>query len=132
MTDDELDQALRALAHPARRTIMRVTATVRLPAGRVAIILGMAPATASEHLRVMRGAGLADVTVEGARRLYGAVPARVDEVTAELLERTSASASAAPGPTPPAPDPTPPAPNPTPPAPDPPSAPDLEPRAGEP
>jgi DNA-binding transcriptional ArsR family regulator len=90
MTDDELDQALRALAHPARRAIMRVTATRPIPAGQVAAVLGIAPATASEHLRVMRGAGFADFTVQGAKRLYRAVPARVGEVTAELLGRTSA------------------------------------------
>jgi DNA-binding transcriptional ArsR family regulator len=89
MTDDELDQALRALAHPARRAIMRVTAIEPLPAGEVAAMLGVAPATASEHLRVLRGTGLAEFTTQGARRLYRALPARVADVTAVLLDRTT-------------------------------------------
>jgi DNA-binding transcriptional ArsR family regulator len=72
---------------------MRVTATAALPASRVATALGVAPATASEHLRLLRRAGFAEVSVEGARRLYRAVPARLGEVSAALLARTAAPAA---------------------------------------
>jgi DNA-binding transcriptional ArsR family regulator len=87
MTDDELDEALRALAHPARRAIVRVAAMRPLPAGQVAGALGVAPATASQHLRLLRRTGLVDVTTDGARRLYLSVPARAREVAAALLDR---------------------------------------------
>lgn len=72
MGDDELDECLRALAHPARREILRLTAARELPAGEIAAALGVAPATASEHLKVLRKTGFVVLTAEGTWRRYRA------------------------------------------------------------
>jgi DNA-binding transcriptional ArsR family regulator len=46
--------------------------------------LGIAPATASEHLKVLRKTGLVDLTASGAQRLYDANPNRIKTVITAL------------------------------------------------
>ena len=41
-----------------------------LPTGELAILTGMSQPAASQHLRVLRDAGLVDVRADGPRRLY--------------------------------------------------------------
>ena len=41
-----------------------------LPAGELAALTGMTQPAASQHLRVLREAGLVEVRVDGPRRLY--------------------------------------------------------------
>jgi DNA-binding transcriptional ArsR family regulator len=111
MTDDDLDEALRALAHPARRAILRLTAGRNVPATELAATLGIAAATASEHLRVLRKTGLVVLTAQGTWRRYRADSARaagvVDALLAALPTPTP-SPNPSPTPTPtPVPDPCP-------------------------
>lgn len=83
---ESLDDALRALSHPARRAIIRLTARADVPATELAEQLGVAPATASEHLRVLRKCGLVELTARGTWRRYRAVPARLDAVLDALAQ----------------------------------------------
>ena len=66
----ELDVALRALADPNRRSILRVIRSEPLPVGSIAEQLGLSQQTTSHHLGVLREAGLAAETREGTRHLF--------------------------------------------------------------
>ena len=57
-----------------------------MPATELAERLGVAPATASEHLRVLRKTGLIELTATGTWRRYRAVPARFDAVLDALVQ----------------------------------------------
>ena len=85
-----VDELLRALAHPARRRILTVAAGGRISAGALAQGLGLANATTSEHLKVLRKTGLVRMTVQGTWRLYETDRARVAEAAA-LLSRFAGS-----------------------------------------
>ncbi len=85
MDDAELDHALRALAHPARRAIIRLTADGAVPATALAAALGVAPATASEHLKVLRKTGFVRLTAHGTWRRYRADLRRVRKIHGALL-----------------------------------------------
>lgn len=65
-----IDEALRALADPNRRAILAVVRDGPRPVGEVAEQVGLSQQTASHHLRVLEGAGLASATSIGTRRLY--------------------------------------------------------------
>jgi len=66
----DLDRVLKAFAHPARRTILRVCWTRRRAAGDLASRIDLAPATVSEHIRTLRDAGLLDESRSGTWRFY--------------------------------------------------------------
>jgi DNA-binding transcriptional ArsR family regulator len=53
-------------------------------AGEIAERSGLSPPATSQHLRVLRDAGLVSVRADANRRLYRAEPARVAEVRAAL------------------------------------------------
>jgi DNA-binding transcriptional ArsR family regulator len=84
---EPLDELLRAVAHPARRRILAIAADAPVSAGDLARTLGLANATTSEHLKVLRKTGLVTMTVHGTWRLYRTDRARV----AELHSRLAAS-----------------------------------------
>ena len=83
-----LDELLRALAHPARRQILAVAAAAPVSAGTLARTLGLANATTSEHLKVLRKTGLVTMTVQGTWRLYRTDHERVAQAGALLAEFT--------------------------------------------
>jgi len=85
---ERLDALLRALAHPARRQILAVAAAAPVSAGTLASRLGLANATTSEHLKVLRKTGLVTMTVQGTWRLYRTDHARVAEAEALLADFT--------------------------------------------
>jgi DNA-binding transcriptional ArsR family regulator len=66
----DLDLALRALADANRRSILQVIRYQSLPVGSIAEEVGLSQQTTSHHLGVLRRAGLAAQTREGARHLY--------------------------------------------------------------
>lgn len=70
--DDELlALRLRALAHPARLAIMRALAQVdRCQCGEIVRGLPLAQSTVSQHLKVLKEAGLITGTIEGPRSCY--------------------------------------------------------------
>lgn len=70
--DDELlALRLRALAHPARLAILRALAEVeRCQCGHIVRGLALAQSTVSQHLKVLKEAGLITGTIEGPRSCY--------------------------------------------------------------
>ena len=77
------DAALHALAEPRRRAILRLLRTTERPAGEIAAAFPDVTGPAiSQHLRILREAGLSHARRDGTRRLYRARP----EGLAELRE----------------------------------------------
>jgi ArsR family transcriptional regulator len=69
--DETLAAMAKALAHPARLTIMRLLALRETCAtGEVVAELPLAQSTVSEHLRILREAGLIQGEIEGPRTRY--------------------------------------------------------------
>src|SRR3954452_22222604 len=68
----DLDAVLGALRAPARREILTLIWDRDLPAGEIAAAFSLTAATISEHLAVLREAGLVDMTPVGTSRRYRA------------------------------------------------------------
>jgi DNA-binding transcriptional ArsR family regulator len=64
------DAVLRALADPHRRQILRLVQHTELPAGRIAGSFTLTQQAVSQHLGVLKAAGLLTERREGTRRLY--------------------------------------------------------------
>ena len=74
-TDErETDEALRALAEPRRRAILRLVAHDELAAGEIAQAFEVTRTAVSQHLTVLRNAGLVSERRVGTRRYYRARP----------------------------------------------------------
>src|SRR5262245_61760970 len=58
LSAEDADELLRALAHPARREILRQCWREPKSAGALTSTLGLAAASTSEHLKVLRKTGL--------------------------------------------------------------------------
>jgi DNA-binding transcriptional ArsR family regulator len=80
----DLDEGLRALSHPARREILTRCTGEWIAAGDLASALDLAPATTSEHLKVLRKTGLVEMETDGTWRRYRTVSASVDNLIATL------------------------------------------------
>ena len=69
--DDTLALMTKALGHPARVRIIRVLdERTTCVTGDVVLELGLAQSTVSEHLRILREAGLIQGEIEGPRTRY--------------------------------------------------------------
>jgi DNA-binding transcriptional ArsR family regulator len=87
VTDSALtDAVLRALAEPQRRRILRLVRDEELTAGRIAEQFTISPQAVSQHLRVLKDAGLLRERREGTRRLYAIRPEAMEPVRAFLEE----------------------------------------------
>ena len=62
--------ALRAFANPGRRRALHVLAQEEKTSGSLADLCGWSKPAASQHLKVLREAGLVDVRADGNRRVY--------------------------------------------------------------
>jgi DNA-binding transcriptional ArsR family regulator len=65
-----MQAAIDALSHPTRRAILRLVLDRELPVGALAQQTGVSQPAASQHLKVLRDAGLVRGRVDGRRRLY--------------------------------------------------------------
>jgi DNA-binding transcriptional ArsR family regulator len=74
--------AIDAISHPGRRAMLRLVLDRELPVSELAERIGMSQPAASQHLKVLRDAGLVRGRVDGRRRLY-----RVDLQGLERLRR---------------------------------------------
>jgi len=72
--DAATDEALRALAEPRRRAILRLVAHDELAAGEIAQAFEVTRTAVSQHLTVLRNAGLVSERRVGTRRYYRARP----------------------------------------------------------
>jgi DNA-binding transcriptional ArsR family regulator len=79
-----MEQALRAIANPRRRAMLELVWDGERTAGEIAADSGLSAPAASQHLKVLRDAGLVRVRVDANRRLYRADPERIGEVRAAL------------------------------------------------
>ena len=68
------DEALKALAEPRRRAILRLVTSDELAAGEIAAAFDVTRTAVSQHLTVLRNAGLLAERRDGTRRLYRARP----------------------------------------------------------
>lgn len=81
-----MDRVLLALAEPRRRQILRLIWDAELSAGAIARQFDVTRPAISQHLTVLRQAGLITERREGTRRFYRARPERMDELRAFLAE----------------------------------------------
>lgn len=79
-----MKRPLRALAEPRRREILRLVWGTELPAGEIARRFDVSRPAISQHLRVLKEAGLVSERREGTRRFYRARPEAVAELRAFL------------------------------------------------
>lgn len=97
-----MEAALRAIAEPRRRTILRLVGSEELSAGEIASHFDVTRPAISQHLTVLKGAGLLSERREGTRRLYsvrseGLSELRdfLDEFWADGLDRLKVAAERA-------------------------------------
>ena len=74
MDEAQMDEALRALAEPRRRAILRLVAHSELSAGEIASCFDVTRTAVSQHLTVLKHAGLLTERRQATRRLYRARP----------------------------------------------------------
>ena len=81
---DPADAALRAIAHPARRAMLRLVWDTERQASELADAAGLTRPAASQHLKQLREAGLVTVRVDANRRLYRADLAQMAQLASFL------------------------------------------------
>jgi ArsR family transcriptional regulator len=82
VVNEELSGLCKALAHPARVQILQILLERRCLCGDVVNAVPLAQSTVSEHLRILKNAGLIQDEADGPRRSYC--------VNQRLLERLKA------------------------------------------
>jgi DNA-binding transcriptional ArsR family regulator len=81
---DPIDELFRAIAHPARREIIRYCQFDWIAAGELTAHLDLSPATVSEHLKVLRKSELVELKIEGTWRYYRALPSALESMLETL------------------------------------------------
>jgi DNA-binding transcriptional ArsR family regulator len=76
--------AIEAIAHPGRRAMLRLVLDRELGVGELAERVGVSQPAASQHLKVLREAGLVRQRVDGRRRLYRVDTDAVARLQSEL------------------------------------------------
>lgn len=96
---DEMDLVARAIAEPRRRQILALVRECELSAGEIASNFDVSRPAVSQHLTVLRGAGLLSERRQGASRYYRARPEGLaglrdfmDEFWTDRLERLKLAA----------------------------------------
>jgi DNA-binding transcriptional ArsR family regulator len=69
-----VEEAIRAIAEPNRRRILQLVSSRELSAGEIAARFEISRPAVSQHLTVLRGAGLVSERRDGTRRLYSLRP----------------------------------------------------------
>lgn len=94
-----MEAAIRAIAEPKRREILQLVADDELAAGAIASHFELTRPAISQHLTVLKAAGLLSERREGTRRLYRARPeglaglkAFLDDFWSGRLERLKTAA----------------------------------------
>lgn len=90
--DHELAELAKALAHPARLRILRLLqATPGCIGGDIVNSVGLAQSTVSEHLRILKAAGIITGQIDGPRVCYGLNPASLAPLSAFIADLTPPS-----------------------------------------
>jgi DNA-binding transcriptional ArsR family regulator len=82
--DTYADSVLSALADPTRRAVLELVAERPRPVGELADALPVSRPAVSQHLRVLRDAGLLAETRVGTRHVYVLRPTGLQELAAYL------------------------------------------------
>jgi DNA-binding transcriptional ArsR family regulator len=82
--ESAVDETLRALAHPARRAMLQLVWDAERSSSDLADAVGMSRPAASQHLKVLREAGLVHVRVDGNQRLDRVDLERLSAVRSQL------------------------------------------------
>ncbi len=77
-------QIFAAVAEPHRRDILDLLRDGEQPAGAIVDTIGLAQPTVSQHLKILREAGLVAVRADANRRFYRLRPAALAEIDAWL------------------------------------------------
>lgn len=90
MSDEETCAALaKALAHPVRIRILRLLlATPGCIGGTIVGSVGLAQSTVSEHLRILRAAGVIKGEIDGPRICYAIDPSALGPLAAFIADLT--------------------------------------------
>jgi DNA-binding transcriptional ArsR family regulator len=80
------DAVLRALAEPRRREMLRLVRDEPRSVGEIAAQFDISQQAVSQHLQVLREAGLVAVRKDGQRRLYLVRPEGLETLEAFLAE----------------------------------------------
>ena len=97
--DERLARQLKALGHPARLAIIDVLAARgTCVCGEIVQVMPLAQATVSQHLKVLKEAGLLRGTVDGPRSCYCLDHQALAELGRGLERRFATLAAAAPQP----------------------------------
>ena len=75
-----MDDPIRALAEPKRRAILELVASEELSAGEIAEHFDVTRPAVSQHLTVLRSAGLIVERRDGTKRLYRIQPEGISEL----------------------------------------------------
>jgi DNA-binding transcriptional ArsR family regulator len=75
-----VEAALKAIAEPRRRAILRLVAQDERSAGDIAAHFDVTRSAISQHLKVLREADLVSERREGTRRLYRARPEGLEDL----------------------------------------------------
>ncbi len=79
-----MDATLRALASPARRAMLELVWDAERSSSEIADAVGTTRPATSQHLKVLRDAGLVRVRADGSQRLYRVDTERMAEVRTAL------------------------------------------------
>ena len=79
-----MDAALKAISQPRRRQILSLVRNRELSAGEIAGHFDVTGPAISQHLKVLKGAGLVSERRNGTRRLYQARPEGLNDLKAFL------------------------------------------------
>lgn len=82
----QVDAVLQAIAEPRRRAILELVREHELPAGEIAGHFEVTRPAISQHLRVLKEAGLVSERRNGTRRYYRARPEGLAELQAFLAQ----------------------------------------------
>jgi len=82
----QVEQALDALGDPTRRAVFKRLGRGNRSVREIANGMDVSRPAVSQHLKVLKAAGLIVVRIEGTRRLYGVDPAGIEALRGWLDE----------------------------------------------
>ena len=83
-TGEPIEQTLQAISHSGRRAMLRLAWDEERTSSELAEAAGLSRSAASQHLKILRDAGLVHVRVDANRRLYQVDPERLATLRAFL------------------------------------------------